>query len=71
MVYAVRRSILLKALAFATLLAVSGLVAQELCHIQASKVYNDMVGKRGMSEKEARAIGAAHKTACVFVSCSG
>ncbi len=75
MSYVARRSLPLKALAFVTLLAVAGLVAQQVdpcedkCHIEASNVYNDMVEEGGKSDEEARRIGAAHKAACVFASC--
>ena len=74
MFYVVRRFHFAKAFAFATLLAVPGLVAQQIdecesdCHIQASEVYNDMKAA-GRSEKDALAIGAAHKAVCVFASC--
>ena len=69
-----RRSLLLKAFAFVTLIAVSGLVAQEFnecednCHVQGSNIYNDMKAE-GHSEEDALAMGAAHKAVCVFASC--
>ena len=74
MSYVARRSLLLKALAFVTLLTMTDLVAQEMdecddaCHIQASEVYNDMKAA-GHSEEDALAMGAAHKAVCVFASC--
>lgn len=71
-----RSSLLLKAFAFVTLIAVSGLVAQEfnkcedMCHVEGSQIYNDMK-KAGHSEEDALEMGAAHKAVCVFASCSG
>ena len=75
MSHLIRRSLPVKAFAFVTLLAVSGLIPQEIdpcedkCHVEASNVYNDMVEGGGKSDEDARRIGAAHKAACVFASC--
>ena len=75
MSYLARRSLLSKALAFVTLLAVSGLVAQEMdecdtdCHIQASHYYNWLDDNTSMDEEELREHAQGYKDNCMQLQC--
>ena len=65
----------MKALAFTTLLPVSGLVAQQMdecdtdCHIQASHYYNYLDENSGMTEGELREAGQEYKDNCTQLNC--